>query len=113
MADGMQLTGPQMGRLSEALRAAFPDPDRLDEVLLYHLNISRANSTLKSNYPARLLDILVDAKARSWTRKLIMAGRLSNPENPDLVEFAQSVGIGAVIATIDNGPVARPPSTAS
>lgn len=99
-----------MGRLSEALRDAFPDPKRLDEVLQYYLEINRANLTLETNYPARLLDILVDARARSWTHKLIVAARQANPENAKLSAFAQEFGLAATIVTIDNVAVARQPT---
>ena len=34
---GIRLSGPEMGKLSEVLREAFPDPKRLDEVLRYYL----------------------------------------------------------------------------
>jgi hypothetical protein len=99
---GIRLSGPEMGRLSEVLREAFPDPKRLDEVLQYYLEINRANLTLETNYPARLLDILVDAKARNWTHKLIVAARQANPDNPTLAGFAQQFGLATTIGSIDN-----------
>jgi len=110
---GITLTGPQMRKLSEALRAAYPDPVRLDEVLLYTLDINRNNLTLQTNYPARVLDILVDAKARNWTDKLITAARQGNPENPELLAFAQEAGLATRIATIDNVAATSQPTTAA
>jgi len=103
---GIRLTGPQMGKLSEVIRAAFPDPNRLDQVLLYYLEINRANLTLENDYPSRLYDILVDAKASNWTHKFIAAARQANPDNPDLLAFAQDVGLATAIATVDNKPAA-------
>ena len=99
---GIRLSGPEMGKLSEVLREAFPDPKRLDEVLQYYLDINRANLTLETNYPARLLDILVDAKARNWTHKLIVAARQANPDHPGLAGFAQQFGLATAIGSIDN-----------
>jgi hypothetical protein len=110
---GITLTGPQMKKLSEALRAAYPDPVRLDEVLLFTLDINRNNLTLQTNYPARVLDILVDAKARNWTHKLVAAARQGNPENPELLAFAQEIGLATRIATIDNVAAPSQPTTAS
>jgi len=36
----LNLNGPQERELSQAMRDAFPDPDRLDEVLRYYLDNS-------------------------------------------------------------------------
>lgn len=102
----LTLTGPQERMFSEVLRKAFPDPDRLDAVLQFYLEIPRADLTLKTNYPARVFDILVDAKARNWTHKLLLAAREANPENPDLLAFAQQFGLASAIR-LDNGPVAE------
>jgi hypothetical protein len=110
---GLQLSGSQEREFSAALRDAFPDPDRLDEVLRFYLNIHRPNLTLKTNYPSRVFDILVDAKARNWAHRLLLAARQANPENPALFAFAQSVGLAAQIGSIDNAPVAGQPAAAA
>ncbi len=105
---GIRLTGPQEGRLSEVLREAFPDPDRLDEVLRFYLQKNRPNITLKTNYPGRVFDILVDAKAKNWTHKLLAAARQANPDNADLLAFAQQFGMATTIATLDNVATGTP-----
>ena len=109
MPDGvLSLNGPQELQLSKALRSAFPDPDRLDEVLRFYLGMNRADITLKSNYQGRMFDILVDAKARNWMHRLLVAARQANPDNPDLLAFAQQFGLATTIASIDNAAVTAP-----
>jgi hypothetical protein len=108
MANGLNLTGPQERQFSKALRAAFPNPDRLDELLRFYLNINRPDVTLKTDYEGRVFDILVTAKARNWADKLLIASRQANPENPDLLAFAQQFDLATAIATVDNAPVAAP-----
>lgn len=102
----LNLNGPQERELSQAMRDAFPDPDRLDEVLRYYLDKQRVNITLKTNYESRLYDILVDAKAKNWTDKLLVAAREANPESPALIAFAAQFGL-ATTTRVDNATTSK------
>jgi hypothetical protein len=90
--EGLHLTPAQFDGLSDALRDAFPNPDRLDQVL-NSLGKSRAEITLKTSYIDRVFDILLAARAEGWTRKLVETARAQNPDNPKLRAWADQVGI--------------------
>jgi hypothetical protein len=107
----LSLTGRQELEFSEALRAAFPDPDRLDQVLRFYLDMNRADITLKSNYQGRVFDILVDAKAKNWTHQLLVAARQASPNNPELLAFAQHFSLATTIVSVDNASVTAPVAT--
>lgn len=104
---GIHLSGPQLGKLSTLLRTAFK-LNRFDELLLYYLDINREDLSVAADYQAIVTDILVDARARNWLHKLIIAARQANPEHPGLLEFAQEFGLATRISTIDNAALAGP-----
>lgn len=106
----LTLTGPQARQFSQALLNAFPNPNRLDDVLWFYLNKRRPEITLADDLQTRVSHILRDAVAQGWVARLITAARQANPENADLVAVAQQFGMATTIATLDNVRVAAPPS---
>jgi hypothetical protein len=97
----MKMTGQQLQRFSDILRAAFPLP-RFDQLLLYRLGIRRADIALGNSYEEIIFNVFTESQSRNWTLKLLQAARESNPEDPDLFAFAQQFGLAT----------ATPPSAA-
>jgi len=88
----MKMNGQQLRRFSEILRAAFPLP-RFDQLLLYRLDIRRADIALGNTYEEIVFNVFTDSQSRNWTFKLLQAARESNPDDPDLFAFAQQFGL--------------------
>jgi hypothetical protein len=88
----IKMTGRQLQRFSEILRAAFPLP-RFDQLLLYRLGIRRPDIALGSSYEEIIFNVFTESQSRNWTLKLLQAARESNPEDPDLFAFAQEFGL--------------------
>ena len=107
------LTGPQAKQFSYALLNAFPNPNRLDEVLWYYLNRRRPEITLADDLRTRVADILRDANAQGWIGSLLAAARQANPGNADLLSLGQQFGMATTIATVDNVAVTAQPSGAA
>jgi hypothetical protein len=89
----MYFNGQQIKALVEALSRAF-NPGRFDQLLLGRLNKVRVNITLKGDYIGILYDVVETANAEGWTLDLLSAARASNPRNPHLVEFEESLELG-------------------
>ena len=89
----MYLNGEQIDALARALGKAF-NLNRLDQLLLGRLDKSRADITLKDDYISILFDVVETANAEGWAIKLLSVARASNPNNPKLIEFEESLEIG-------------------
>lgn len=88
----MKMTGPDLRRFSEVLRAAFPLP-RFDQLLLYRLGIRRPDIALGNSYEEIIFNVFTESQSRNWTFDLLQAARDSNPDDSDLLSFAQQFGL--------------------
>jgi hypothetical protein len=97
----LKLSGPQAREFSAALRAAF-SKQRLDEMLLYYLNIRREDISLGDDLQAIVFALLRDADSRNYTDKLLIAARQANPESSELLAFGAKFGLAPSVK-VDNG----------
>ena len=90
----LQVTGTQYGELTNALAKAFPTRARLERMLQFRLAKS-LNEIAGEGIPLldALFQVIQDANAQAWTLDLVTAARASNPGNPQLLVFCQSLGL--------------------
>lgn len=102
-----RLSGPQLGKLSELLRAAFPIPNRFAEILLFRLDKQIANyASLNDDYPTMMYRVLVEANAKLWWQDLLREARNAIPQDPGLLDFAAQFGLSPrTLARTENGIV--------
>ncbi|NCA70665.1 MAG: serine protease [Sphingobacteriia bacterium] len=91
----MQLTGHQIRSYVNALKAAFM-PERFDELLLGRLDRYRHDISMKANFESILFDVVDAANRYGWALQLLDAARASNPDNPQLLAFEESLGLGVI-----------------
>jgi hypothetical protein len=91
----MQLDGTQIRSFVDALKAAFI-PERFDELLLGRLDKPRHEITMKTNFESILFDVVDWANRRGCALQLLDAARASNPTNPKLLTFEESIGLGVI-----------------
>src|SRR5437764_1029792 len=78
-----------------ATREAFPKAEQLDQLLSEGLSKNRHDITLKDNYPGRVFDVLMSARAEGWTERLIAAAVAQNPANERLSALAAKLQVKA------------------
>lgn len=93
----MHLTGPQIKAFVEALAKSYT-PLRFAQLLLGRLNKVLALITMAPDFTTQLYDVVILANNEGWILQLLDAARASNPNNPFLLEFEESLGRGAVPA---------------
>src|ERR1017187_2513336 len=85
------LTGPQLEKLSKALRHAYPNRRQLEMLLRYGLD--RETGTLESGgLESCIFALLETAKSEGWLHSLINAAVKKRPDNVELNEWVESVG---------------------
>lgn len=91
-----RLTGKQKKDFREALLDAYPAPAVLDRMLQDNLDSKRqlANLSLANDMPTIAFDVINKAETEAWSLELLLAARTSNPNNPELLLFAQQFGLG-------------------
>ena len=89
----MNLTGPQYQQLRDALIDAFPQEQRLINVLKFRLNKDFFRFKRGSDYEAVVFNLIEDAQAQGWLYKLVSSARESNPGNSKLFVFAQEFNL--------------------
>lgn len=90
----MRLTGQQYQQLSDALVRAFPTPFRLQQMVQVRLDRNLATiASLVNPLDHVVFELIQEAQAGGWTEKLLLAARQSQPDNPDLLAFAQLWGL--------------------
>src|SRR5690242_14466633 len=101
MASVLRLQGPDLGRLSQLLRAAFTRP-RFAELLLTRLNQPIGNFSAPADTdPAAFLNVLIEANAQLWWRDLLREARNAVPSDPGLQAFADEFGQAPQAVAID------------
>ncbi|WP_424097397.1 effector-associated domain EAD1-containing protein [Moorena producens] len=93
----MRLTGPQYQQLTNALISAFPDQQRLAQVVRFRLNKHLNSIAMGNNLQAIVFGLIEAAEAQGWVDKLILGARESNPGNPALVAIALELNLAITL----------------
>ncbi len=92
----LELGGSDRKRLRLALMAAFPGWDRLRIMASDYLDVNLAVITSSNdNLETQAFELIEWAKADGALGDLVMAARYANPGNPELLAFAQRIGISS------------------
>jgi hypothetical protein len=91
----MYLNGMTIKAYVETLSMAFT-PDRFDQLLLGRLDKQRFLISMAPDYTGILYDVVDTANREGWALKLLDAARASNPNNPQLLAFEESLGLGVI-----------------
>lgn len=89
----MKLTGSQYKQLTHALLDAFPEQQRLAEVVKFQFEKSLNAIAMGNDLQAIVFRLIQAAEAEGWIDKLIAGARESNPGNPALFVFAQEFNL--------------------
>src|SRR5262249_51408451 len=85
----LHISGPESGKLSEALESAFPNPMVLQQALLVKLDDNIFNyAGFGAQYPEIRFHAIQQYNARYQIDKLVAALLEHNPTNENLLEFA-------------------------
>lgn len=107
-----RLSGKQKLAFRDALIDAYPNPPDLDQMLQFNLDERLANLSLANNMPTIVFDVINKAEDYAWSLELLLAARTSNPNNPELLVFAQQFGLGPGIYEQSGGvPTSDQPVT--
>lgn len=96
----LDLKGPQLERLSEALRRAFP-VQRLREMMTYKLDKRLDDYALGGDYKEIVFELLMAAEAEGWTAELIQGAREANPGNAAMQSVAQDVALASTTSALE------------
>lgn len=89
-----QLDGAQTEALTEALVAAFPNPDDLDAMVAFKLGVSRYTISEDAVIGSIALRIVKWAEAHGTKLTDLVVGALNqNPDNPELQAVAATLGL--------------------
>lgn len=91
----MYLSGPQIRSYVEALSTAFVPP-RFAQLLLGRLDKQVFMISMAQDYTSILYDVVDTANREGWALRLLDAARASNPNNPQLLAFEESLGLGVI-----------------
>jgi hypothetical protein len=85
----MELTGKQREQLKDALISAFPDKNKLEQMLDYKLD-KKLNAIAGGNNLTDIVsDLIKTAESEEWVENLINGARAQNPGNSKLLAFEQ------------------------
>ncbi len=96
----LDLRGPDIEALSQALRKAFPI-QRLRELFAFRLDKRLEDYSLGGDYKEVIFDVIMAAEAEGWTAELVVVARQSNPGNAALQACAERVHLGASTPTLE------------
>ena len=99
MAADRQLSGPEIGQLTDVLRSAF-DPNTFDRLLFHRLNrhvydLAPVNADFETSVDA----VIERANMEGWWDELVQKAREVNPGNPRLLTFSQQFGMVSIDQT--------------
>ena len=87
----MELTGAQHKELTKALTKAFFDQHRLAQMLKVELDKDLAIISATGNLWNDAFELVRVSQAEGWTKKLLEAALVANPENPELLAFQEKI----------------------
>ncbi|MBW4629277.1 MAG: serine protease [Brasilonema octagenarum HA4186-MV1] len=89
----MKLTGPQYKQFTQALIDAFPEQQRLAELVQFQFGKNLNAIAMGNDLQAIVFRLIQAAEAEGWVDKLIAGARESSPGNPALFVFAQEFNL--------------------
>lgn len=89
----LNLTGPQLAQLQKAMLSAFPSEGKLKQMIFFQFSQELSAIAGGSDLTEIVFNLILWAKREGHLYDLIKAGRDSVPDNQDLKNFAQSVGL--------------------
>lgn len=84
-----KLTGDQFKDLSEAITAAFPREESLEQMLRYQLDELLNNIPIAETYSGLIYNVVQWAETKGKLRDLVIGASLENPGNPQLQCFIE------------------------
>lgn len=107
-----RLTGLQFRDFRNALIDAYGTPPALDQMLRFFLEKRLSNLSLANDMPTIAFDVISKAEDEAWSLELLVAARTANPNNPELLAFAQQFGLGTEVYEQAGGtPASQEPIT--
>jgi hypothetical protein len=92
--DMLSLDGQQKKRLRESLISAFPGAPELQRMVSDYLDLNLATvAPPAGDLETQAFELIQWAEAHGKLGDLVLAGRYSNPDNPDLYAFAFRLGL--------------------
>lgn len=85
--DFTQLTGPDIKKISSALRSAFPNHKRLKLMLHTRLDKILGDIVTEGSLEDTVYDLIIRAKSENWVEKLMEEAYAENPKNLELKEL--------------------------
>ncbi|WP_414581386.1 effector-associated domain EAD1-containing protein [Scytonema sp. PCC 10023] len=89
----MKLNGQQYKQFTQALLDAFPEQQRLAEVVKFQFGKNLNAIAMGNDLQAIVFRLIQAAEAEGWVDKLIAGARESNPGNSALFVFAQEFNL--------------------
>lgn len=88
-----RLNGPELKALREAILDAYPIPNNFDVMFQSFFGYPRQTIALGNDMQFIVFTVINRAEAEAWTLELLVAARQESPNNPELMAFAQSLGL--------------------
>ena len=85
----LKISGADQKALAEALAAAFPDPNQLNQMLTARLDQPLAGITAPYPLTQATWDVVAFYKAKGHVLRLVASARASQPDNPVLTQVAE------------------------
>jgi hypothetical protein len=91
----MQLSGPELKKLREALLTAFVEIDDFDQMMKDRLNRKVSDYTAPKKTPLMIAAVLEGENAEETLPELVKAARAERPNNSALRDVAEELGLAA------------------
>ncbi len=102
-----QLNGPQIGKLTDVLTAAFA-PGTFGLLLLHRLDKQVFNlAPMGATYQETVSAVIQRANMEGWWDALVLKAREVNPGNANLLAFSQQFGLSSIDKTVDRQELER------
>ena len=97
----MELTGPELRQLNQALGRAYM-PTTFAQMLLYYTNRPLQNyAAIGTPMPTILFDVTTAAQAEGWLTELINGARQDRPRSEDIAAFAERIGVSSLVPELE------------
>jgi hypothetical protein len=87
------LSGAEQEALMRALVAAFPSLAALRAMVRFKLDTNLAEIAADGGLTAVVFEVIEQARARGWTKRLLVGALEDNPGSPELLAFASAHGV--------------------
>src|SRR4051812_48355073 len=89
----MQLDGPQLKQLGQALIHAYPTRSALEQMMFHGLSMHLDAITAQGGLEQAVFEVLRWAQAQGRCEELVQAALASNSQNPELLRVAEQLGV--------------------